>query len=158
MNRRYAGLAALAVSLSGAGLASAQELRLTPTEIAGMAKGGAGVGTSGVAGIQTTILNGDPSRNGPYTIEIRVPPNTHIAAHSHKDDRTAVVVSGTWYFGYGQQASEQLVKSLPPGSFYAEPKGLAHFAMTKSEPARVYITGYGPTDTEYVDRATAPAR
>lgn len=152
------GFIAFAALLCSTGQASAQDLRLTPAEIAGMAKGGAGAGTSGVSGIQTTVLSGDPSRPGPYTIEIRVPPDTSIAAHSHRDDRTAIVVAGTWYFGYGQQASGDLLKALPPGSFYSEPSGQAHFAMTKSEPARVYITGFGPTDTHYVDPAASPTR
>jgi hypothetical protein len=34
-----------------------QQLRLTPSDIAAMAKGGAGAGTSGVSGIQTTVLS-----------------------------------------------------------------------------------------------------
>lgn len=124
-------------------------LRLTPTEIAAMVKGGAGLGTSGVAGIRTTTLWGDPGKAGPYTIEIRVPPNTRIEAHTHRDERTAVVVSGRWFFGYGAKASDALVKELPAGSFYTEPANLAHFAQTRGEPAVVYISGFGPTDTEY---------
>ena len=111
----------------------AQEARLTPSEIASLAKGGAGAGTSGVAGIQTSILHGDPTKAGPYTIEIRVPPHTRIAAHSHKDDRTAVVASGVWFFGYGRKNEDPLVKALPPGSFYTEPAGLDHFAQTHDQ-------------------------
>jgi pimeloyl-ACP methyl ester carboxylesterase len=125
------------------------ELRLTPAEIAAFAKGGAGAGTSGVAGIRTTTLMGDPAKAGPYTIEIRVPANTRIQAHTHRDARSAVVVSGSWYFGYGEQASNSLVKKLGPGSFYTEPASVAHFAMTREEPAVVYISGFGPTDTIY---------
>jgi uncharacterized RmlC-like cupin family protein len=124
-------------------------LRVTPAEIAGMAKGGAGAGTSGVSGIRTTILMGDPTKAGPYTIELRVPANTRIQAHTHRDARSATVVSGTWYFGYGDKASDQLVKKLGPGSFYTEPASLPHFALTRDQPAVVYITGMGPTDTVY---------
>ena len=127
------------------------ELRLTPAEIAATVKGGAGAGTSGVAGIRTTTLSGDPSAAGPYTIEIRVPANTQIAAHAHRDDRSAVVVSGTWFFGYGAKASRAATRALAPGSFYTEPGGKPHFAMTGAEPAVVYITGIGPTSTQYVD-------
>ncbi len=136
--------------------ATSGELRLTPPEIAGLAKGGAGAGTSGVVGIQTTVLHGDPAKTGPYTIEIRVPPNTRIAAHRHRDDRSAVVVSGTWFFGYGAKAEETLVKALAPGSFYTEPADAPHFALTREQPAVVYITGLGPTDTRYVDAAADP--
>lgn len=131
--------------------AQSRELRLTPAEIAATVKGGAGAGTSGVAGIRTTTLSGDPSAAGPYTTEIRVPAHTQIAAHSHRDDRSAVVVSGTWYFGYGTKASRADAKALAPGSFYTEPGNQPHFAMTGDEPAVVYITGVGPTSTQYVD-------
>ena len=134
----------------------AGEVRLTPPEIEALAKQGAGAGTSGVAGIRTTTLMGDPTRPGPYTIEIRVPPNTRIQAHTHRDARSAVVISGAWYFGYGAVADEALVKKLDPGSFYTEPAAVAHFALTKDQPAVVYITGIGPTDTVYGDASKQP--
>jgi quercetin dioxygenase-like cupin family protein len=146
------------IAVAGPVLAQDRPLRLTPPEIDALAKGGAGAGTSGVAGIRTTILYGDPTKAGPYTIEIRVPPNTRIAAHGHRDSRTAVVVAGAWYFGYGRKADEALVKVLPPGSFYSEPAGVDHFAMTKGEGASVYIFGFGPTSTDYVEAADAPKR
>ncbi|KSB91836.1 hypothetical protein AS593_07370 [Caulobacter vibrioides] len=154
-------LAVCAAALAAAALAAptwAQEVRLTPSEIAGLAKGGAGAGTSGVAGIRTTILHGDPTKAGPYTIEIRVPPHTRIAAHSHQDDRTAVVASGLWFFGYGKKNQDPLVKALPAGSFYTEPAGLDHFAQTRDQPASVYIFGFGPTSTDYVEAADTPGR
>ncbi|MGH1559775.1 hypothetical protein ACRAWD_22935 [Caulobacter segnis] len=43
-----------------------------------------------------------------------------------------------------------------PGSFYSEPAGVEHFAMTGPEGASVYISGYGPTSTDYVEPAKAP--
>ena len=86
-----------------------------------MSKGGAGAGTSGVAGIATTVLSGDPAAAGPYTIEIRVPAHTRIAAHRHRDDRSGIVISGTWRIGYGERADPALAKALGPGGFYTEP-------------------------------------
>jgi len=132
------------------------QLRLTPAEITALATTSAKAGTSGVTGIQTRVLSGDPSQPGLYTIEIRVPANTRIQAHTHKDPRTATVISGTWFFGYGEVAGDALVKALPPGSFYREPQDAPHFALTRQEPAVVQITGWGPTDTVYVDPAKAP--
>src|SRR6202051_2470788 len=73
-----------------------------------------------------------------------------IQAHTHRGNRTAVVVSGVWYFGYGPVAGEAQEKALPARSFYTEPGGVAHFAETRSDPVLVYITGAGPTDTVYV--------
>jgi quercetin dioxygenase-like cupin family protein len=125
------------------------QLRLTPTEIDSMPAHDSGAGTSGVAGIRTTVIAGDPTKEGPYTIRLSVPPNTKIQAHSHRDDRTAIVISGVWYFGYGPVASAAAEKTLAAGSFYTEPGGVAHFAETKADPVVVYVTGNGPTDTVY---------
>jgi hypothetical protein len=40
--------------------------RLTPSEINSLAPAGAGAGTSGVGGIQTRVLRGDPNKPGLY--------------------------------------------------------------------------------------------
>jgi pimeloyl-ACP methyl ester carboxylesterase/quercetin dioxygenase-like cupin family protein len=139
---------------AGAGLAQS---RLTRVEVDALARGGAGAGTSGLRGVQTTVLAGNPDAPGPYAIEIRVPAHTRIASHSHRDDRTALVISGEWHFGYGRQADDTAVRTLVPGSFYTEPAGDAHFAFTADMPTVVYITGHGPTDTTYVTAADAPS-
>jgi quercetin dioxygenase-like cupin family protein len=126
--------------------------RLTPIEIEALAPKGAGTGTSGVSGIRTRVLKGDPDRSGPYTIQLSVPANTTIQAHTHPDDRSAVVVSGTWYFGYGSRFDEKQLKALPPGSFYTEPPNDPHFARTGNTPAVVLISGFGPSGTKYTDQ------
>ena len=129
---------------------SSPQLRVTPNEVDSMQTHDSGAGTSGVAGIRTTVVAGDPTRDGPYTIRLSIPANTKIQAHTHRDNRTAIVVSGVWYFGYGPVAGAAAEKALPSGSFYTEPGGVAHFADTKADPVIVYITGNGPTDTGYV--------
>jgi quercetin dioxygenase-like cupin family protein len=140
----------LLIAAAYAGSLGSPELRLTPSEIDSMQAHDAGAGTSGVAGIRTTMISGDPTRDGPYTIRLSVPANTKIQAHTHRDDRTAIVISGVWYFGYGPVAASAAEKVLPAGSFYTEPGGVAHFAETKADPVVVYISGNGPTDTVYV--------
>jgi pimeloyl-ACP methyl ester carboxylesterase/uncharacterized RmlC-like cupin family protein len=129
--------------------------RLTSAEVDALARDGAGAGTSGLSGVQTTVLSGDPNAPGPYAFEIRVPAHTRIAAHRHRDNRIALVVSGEWHFGYGEQANETATRTLGPGGFYTEPAGLPHFAFTGDLPTVVYITGQGPTDTNYVLAADA---
>lgn len=145
---RGAGLIALLL-LAAASPADLQR-RLAPEEVSGLPVVAAGSGTSGLHTIETRLLKGDPTRPGLYTISIKVPPGTHIAAHTHRDDRTATVVAGLWHFGYGPHASEDATRGLPPGSFYTEPAGDPHFAWTGPEGATVYITGVGPSDTRYI--------
>lgn len=134
-------------------LLQAQEgqMRLSPSEIKAIASVNAGPGTSGVNGIQTRTIKGDATKPGIYTIQLTIPANVKIQAHTHPDDRVATVVSGTWYIGYGAKFDEEKLKALTPGSFYTEPPGVAHFAKTSREPVVLQITGNGPTGTEYLE-------
>ena len=148
------------ILLCGAAAISAQsgELRMTPSEVKWPAPAAGGAGTSGVAGVQTVVVKGDPTKAGLYTLLLRAAPNTRIEAHAHPDDRVATVISGTWYFGYGKQFNEAALKTLPAGSVYTEPPNANHFAMTRTEGVVIQITGYGPSGTTYVDPASDPAR
>lgn len=151
-------LAAVGALMSAApvGAQSSKLQLLTADEIAAMPAIAGGPGTSGMGGIRTTLLTGDPSKAGAYTIALRVPANTRIAAHSHRDDRAATVVSGTWHFGYGAKASDRGSKALGRGSFYTEPAGVEHFARTGPSPVVLHISGIGPTDTRYVEASNNP--
>jgi quercetin dioxygenase-like cupin family protein len=153
-------LVAALVGVVGAVIAAGQsaQQRVTPGEVKWPANGSLLVGTSGVAGIQTVTLKGDPTKAGLYTLLLRVGPNTRIAAHAHPDDRVAAVVSGTWYFGYGREFDVNALKELPTGSFYTEPPGVNHFAMTKAEGVVIQITGVGPSGTTYVDPRIDPTK
>jgi quercetin dioxygenase-like cupin family protein len=141
---------ALAAFLNASG-ETAPGLSLNVAEIEALPATGAGTGTSGVSGIQTRVLRGNPTQPGAYTIRLNVPANTRIEAHVHPDDRVVTVISGTWYFGYGARFDERELKELAPGSLYTEPPNQPHFARTGSVPAVVQISGSGPSGTRYQD-------
>jgi pimeloyl-ACP methyl ester carboxylesterase len=109
------------------------EERLTRSEYKFPGHDNLGTGSSGVGGIETVVLKGNPDQPGVYTIMLRVPPHTKIAAHSHRDDRVATVISGTWHIGHGDDFDAAKLKALPPGSFYTEPPGRNHFAETDND-------------------------
>jgi uncharacterized RmlC-like cupin family protein len=142
--------------MSQASRSTLPQMRWTPDEVRANQTGTEQVGSSFLAGVSTKVIAGDPSKPGFYTIILSVPANTAIPAHSHRDDRMATVVSGTWQFGYGDRFDENALKRLPPGSVYSEPGGGNHFARTGAEPVLVQITGIGPTDTRYVNPSDAP--
>lgn len=148
-----ARVAVIVAVLCASVVTAAQELdlrkRLTSAEVDAVRAEVAGPGTSGVPAVTTRVLFGDPEKPGLYTIELRIAPNTTIQAHAHRDTRTAVVIEGVWYFGYGSESERTLQKTLGRGSFYTEPSGQLHFARTGSEGATVAITGIGPSDTVY---------
>jgi pimeloyl-ACP methyl ester carboxylesterase/uncharacterized RmlC-like cupin family protein len=145
-----------ALPAQAASSSTLRQLRLTPAEVRANQSGSDRIGSSGLAGVSTTVVFGDPSKSGFYTIVLSVPAHTTIQAHTHRDDRMAVVVSGTWHFGYGDHFDERALKSLPPGSVYSEPGAVTHFARTDAEPVLVEISGYGPTDTRYFNPANTP--
>ena len=148
----------LATSVNSTGTSRLQPFRMTPDEVRANQTGSENIGSSLVTGVSTKILVGDPSKAGFYTIVLSVPANTKIAAHTHRDDRTATVVSGTWRIGYGQKFDEGSLKVLTPGSVYSEPGGMSHFAQTGAEPVLVQISGFGPTDTHYVESKNQTAQ
>ena len=148
-----------ALSLVAASVATAQslpEMRMTPPEIQASALDSNRIGSSGLPGVHTKVVFGDPSKVGFYTILLFVPAHTTIQAHTHRDDRVAVVVSGEWHLGYGTHFDARSLKTLPPGSVYSEPGGKNHFARTEATPVIVEISGYGPTNTIYFNSANDP--
>jgi quercetin dioxygenase-like cupin family protein len=142
--------ALLTICAASSAVGPGTQLRLTPQEILAIGHSGASQGTSGVSGIQTRVLKGDPGKAGLYTIQLTVPPDTTIQAHDHPDDRMATVVAGMWYFGYGEEFDEKQLKALSPGSFYVESPREPHFARTGQAGAVLHISGFGPSGTKYV--------
>ena len=151
------GAAAGLIAAAGA-LAAVAPQTATPAEIAGMGRTGGVAGSSNIATIQTVVLTGDPTKPGLYTLRLSLPPHTKVQPHSHKDDRAATVVSGDWSFAYGPRFDAAALKKLPPGSYYTEPGGTPHFAESGDLGVVIQITGYGPSDTVYVNPADDPAR
>jgi len=135
---------------------SLPEMRMTPGEIQALPLDNNQIGSSKLAGVHTKVIFGDPSKAGFYTILLFVPAHTTIQAHSHRDNRVAVVVSGEWRIGYGKHFDAKALKRLPPGSVYSEPGRDNHFARTEADPVVVEISGYGPTDTLYVEAKNDP--
>jgi quercetin dioxygenase-like cupin family protein len=151
------GIAACALATLCIGADEAKQLRFTPEEAQSAPPGGQ-LGTAGVPGTQLRVLSGNAKQAGLYTAMIKVPKGTTIKPHSHPDDRVGVVVSGSFYFGFGDTFDESKLKKLSAGSFYTEPPGANHFAVTKDEDAVVYVSGTGPTGTTYANPADDPTK
>jgi len=101
-----------------------------------------GPGTPPVA-----LLYGDPRKQGLYVVRARFPPGFKIMPHFHPDERTAVILSGTLYFGVGEQWDESKLRAYPAGTFLSEPPKLPHFAWAKDGEVIIHVTGVGPSGT-----------
>ena len=67
---------------------------------------------------QTVVLFGDPSKPGLFVSRVRFSPGWKDPPHWHPDfaARTAVVLSGTLYFGTGDTWDEANMKAYPSGN------------------------------------------
>lgn len=103
------------------------------------------------AGLENADILGDSTKPGEYVLRVRFPANFQVKPHSHPENRSYTVISGTWYIGWGTTVDVQRMIALPAGSFYTEPANVPHFVATRDEPAVVQIAGAGPTATHLVD-------
>jgi quercetin dioxygenase-like cupin family protein len=104
-----------------------------------------------VPGLSVARIISKGTEAGTYVYRVKFPKGRVVQAHSHPDDRTYTVLSGTWYVGWGEKFDENKLTALKPGSFYTEPAGVPHFISTPDSETIVQITGVGPTTIHYVD-------
>ena len=102
-------------------------------------------------GVQTMILEGDPSMPGYYLTINRFPPGVMSRPHYHPDERYGLVISGTWYTGEGNEFTPDEAVGLKPGEYMRHPAGGPHFDGALDEEVLVAIGGYGPTAATVID-------
>ncbi|MFL6975391.1 MAG: cupin domain-containing protein [Xanthobacteraceae bacterium] len=97
-------------------------------------------------GLETAVSCGDPSKPGVYVLRVKFPAGFKLMPHFHPDEwRTGIVLTGSYYFGLGEQWDESKLRAYPPGTFFSEPKGAPHFVWAKDGEVIIQITAMGPT-------------
>ena len=130
----YFAMAIVALAASSAhadssmmGASSMKPLIYTPTSIKWMP------GTGEMKGLKVAVLEGDPSKNGPWTIRIDLPAATKFPVHYHADTERVTVISGAFLAAIGTKYDASKLMTFPAGSYLVIPAGVRHFAATKSE-------------------------
>jgi len=108
-------------------------------------------------GAKVAILEGDPSKPGPFTMRIRLPRNYNIAPHWHPAIEHVTVISGTFSVGKGSTVETKAMKTLTRGGFSVMQPRSAHYARSKSG-AIVQVHGVGPWAINYVRPEDDPRR
>jgi quercetin dioxygenase-like cupin family protein len=99
-------------------------------------------------GPQTAVVYGDPTKAGVFVTRAKLAPGLKVPPHWHPDEwRTAVVLSGTLYFGVGEQWDESKLTAYPAGTFFSEPPRMPHYVWAKDGEVIIQVTGMGPTGT-----------
>jgi quercetin dioxygenase-like cupin family protein len=108
-------------------------------------------------GAKLAVLQGDPSKPGPYVMRLSMPAGYRIAPHSHTQTENATVISGTFMFAMGDKYDAKAMKPMKAGAFGSIPGNANHYAMAKT-PTVVQIHGEGPFDMTYANPADDPQK
>jgi quercetin dioxygenase-like cupin family protein len=137
------GLSACAALAATAYAQSAEQVIKLPNEIEFKAPLNPGA-PSGAS------LYGDPKKVGLYVNRVKFSPGFKVMPHFHPDERTVVVLSGTFYMGLGEQFDESKMKGYPPGTFLSEPANMPHYTWAKDGEVIIQVTGVGPSGSTQI--------
>jgi hypothetical protein len=131
----------------GPDLAAAEEAqkRLTPQEAEALPSLEAGTGTSGLAGIRTTVLSGNPNAAGLYTIRLVI-----RRTHPSRLIITAMTASRPWCRAFGTSA--MATNAIPPHS-----RRFRRRASTPSRPAPRILPAPAINRPWWTSRGSGPA-
>ena len=95
-------------------------------------------------------VHGDHTKPGePFVIRIHAEAGYIIMPHTHPVDENIVVIQGSWALGMGDRFKRQSLEPLEVGDYAFAGKGMAHFALAKSDTI-VQVHGIGPFSVHWV--------
>jgi hypothetical protein len=106
-------------------------------------------------GAQVSIIEGDLSKEGPFTARLKLPANYTISPHWHPAIEHVTVIDGSFYMGGGEIMDRSKATRLDAGGFAVMPIGYRHFAYTTEE-AVIQLHGIGPWGITYVNSMDDP--
>ncbi len=106
--------------------------------------------------VKIAVLEGDPSKEGEFTMRLKVPAGWKIPPHWHPAIEHVTVISGTFYMGHGEKFDEMMGTALPPGGLAVMQPKTPHFAWAKVETI-IQVHGIGPWKIVYVNPEDDPA-
>ena len=106
-------------------------------------------------GASMAVLEGDPAKEGMFTMRLKMPDGFVVNPHYHSQIEHVTVISGTLHFGMGDHFDRAKTRPMPAGSFGYWPIGMRHFAYTEGETV-LQLHGRGPWTVTYVNPADDP--
>jgi hypothetical protein len=106
-------------------------------------------------GAKFAVVSGDPSRAGPFVIQLRMPPAYVVPPHSHPSDEHMTVLDGALSIGMGSVMDGGRLKVLGRFKSAIAPANMSHYAST-TQGATIQISGQGPFQIRYVNPADDP--
>jgi hypothetical protein len=108
-------------------------------------------------GAKFAVLEGDPTKQGPFVFRVKLPDGYKIPPHTHPKPERVTIISGTFNLGMGDTFDEKKGEALPAGTYGMWPGGMKHFVWVKGETV-VQFHGDGPWVMNYVNPADDPRK
>ena len=108
-------------------------------------------------GAEFAVLEGDPSKPGPFVFRVKVPDGYRIPPHTHPKPERVTILAGTFHLGMGETFDATKGEALPVGTYGTWPAGMKHYVWVEGETI-VQFHGEGPWVIEYVNPDDDPRK
>ena len=154
-------------------------LVLTSGSVTARAKGKAGWGSVGAAqgwnlvepdqvpwqdgppslppGAKVAVLEGDPSKDGLFTMRLKLPDGYEVLPHWHPKTERLTILQGVVHLGTGARFDAKATKALPAGTYSSMPPKMVHFAWMEGETI-LQLSSMGPWQVVYANPSDDPRR
>lgn len=106
-------------------------------------------------GAKMAVLEGDLTKEGPFTVRLMVPANYKVPPHWHPAVEHVTVLKGVIYMGSGDKMDMNSATKITEGGLAVMPIKYVHYAFTKEE-ATIQLHGMGPWGINYVNPKDDP--
>ena len=107
------------------------------------------------AGSRAAVVSGDPTKPGPFTVRIDMPPNYAIRPHHHPTSEELRLLEGTLHLGHGAKWDEQSMKAVSTDKPVTIGAKQSHFLHAASRVV-LEVRSTGPFAITYVDPKDDP--
>jgi hypothetical protein len=108
-------------------------------------------------GAEIAVLEGDPAKEGYFTMRIRMPDGYRVPPHWHPKQERVTVLSGILNLGSGDTFDATKARALQPGTYSSMPPKMTHFAWMTGETV-LQLSTLGPWTINYVDPNDDPRK
>ena len=108
-------------------------------------------------GAMMAVLDGDPSKEGFFTMRLKMPDGYKVPPHWHTKQERVTVLQGVLNLAHGGDFEPKETKALPAGTYSSMPPKMTHFAYMTGETI-LQLSTIGPWTITYVHPEDDPRK
>ncbi len=106
-------------------------------------------------GAKMAILEGDPAKEGFFTMRLKLPDGYRVLPHWHPRTERLTIIQGIVNLGTGDRFDTAATQTLPAGAYSSMPPKMPHFAWMRGETI-LQLSSIGPWQVVYVNPTDDP--